>query len=254
MLPKDTSIAFVGYLVQDIVQASQKRWKVNLKMYEVIEGIYQISSFPMQAINMFLIGETLIDAGIRRDQHQILKKLKGHKVTKHALTHVHPDHQGASHAVCEALNIPLWCSEKEIYAMETGDLSQQIPSNLITKIQHRIWTGEGHPVEKGLREGDSVEMFTVIETPGHSPGHLSFFRESDRVLIVGDVARNIDFLTLQAKLGEAPEMFSMDAELNRKSLKKLASLNPKVVLFGHGQPILDGARFIEFALETIHNA
>src|SRR5690606_7310298 len=102
--------------------------------------------------------------------------------------------------------------------------------NLITRFQKQFWLGPAHPVAKGLREGDQVGDFVVIETPGHSPGHVSFWRELDRVLIAGDTARNVSFLTLQTGLGEPPAVFTMDAERNRQSMRKLAALNPRVIL------------------------
>jgi len=215
-------------------------------MQEIVTGVYQISGFPNHVINMYLVGDVLIDAGVKRDHNRILKALNGHSVVAHALTHVHPDHQGATHTVCEELQIPLWCPIHEVDAMERGDMSQQIPDNLITRTQNRFWTGAAHPVEKGLQEGDRVADFVVVDTPGHSPGHVSFWRESDRTLITGDVARNIDFVTLMAGLAEPPQIFTMDSEKNRESMRKLAALNPKTVLFGHGKPILDGAQFVDF--------
>lgn len=221
-------------------------------MREIVDGVYQLSGFPNNLINMYLVGDILIDAGIKSYHQRILKDLGSHKITVHALTHVHPDHQGATHTLCETLNIPLWCSADEVDAMETGDFSQQIPKNLITSVQHHIWTGKPHPVSRGLQEGDDVADFVTIETSGHSPGHLSFWRESDRTLIMGDVARNINFLTLQEELGEPPEMFTVDIIQNRESLKKLADLNPKTILFGHGKPLLDGAKFVDFVSRLVN--
>ncbi|HRF94164.1 MAG TPA: MBL fold metallo-hydrolase, partial [Aggregatilineales bacterium] len=212
----------------------------------VLDGVYLISGFPSYMINYYLVGDILVDAGVRRDKNRILNIAKTHPIKAHVLTHVHPDHQGASHAVCEALNIPLWCSDTEVTAMETGDMSQQIPTNVITRVQNKIWTGPAHPVAKGLREGDSVGDFTVLETPGHSPGHLSFWRERDRVLITGDVAANINFFTTREGLYEPFSIFTMNSEQNRQSLHKLASLKPKTLLFGHGKPLLDGAKFVDF--------
>lgn len=197
-------------------------------------------------INAYVVGDVLIDAGIRSYKKRILKSLQGHRIAAHALTHVHPDHQGASHEICQTLNIPLWCSVDEVYAMESGDMSNQIPTHLITRFQNTFWTGAPHAVDKGLKEGDSVADFEVIETPGHSPGHLSFWRERDRTLIVGDVARNINFLTMQQELGNPPGMFTMDAARNRESMLKLAALNPKTLFFGHGKPIMDGQKFVDF--------
>jgi len=213
---------------------------------EVVQGVYLLSGFPNYMINYYIVGDVLLDAGVRRDKNPILKASKTHTIKAHALTHVHPDHQGASHEVCQALNIPLWCSEAEIDAMESGDMSQQIPTNLITRVQNQIWTGDAHPVARGLKEGDSVGDFIVLETPGHSPGHLSFWREHDKVLITGDVATNISFITTREGLHEPPTLFTMNIEQNRQSLKKLAKLNPKTLLFGHGKPLMDGAKFVDF--------
>ena len=55
--------------------------------------------------------------------------------------------------------------------------------------------GPPHPVARALHEGDEVAGFTVLETPGHSRGHVAFWRESDRVLILGDVLNNMNLMT-----------------------------------------------------------
>ncbi|MEQ8674576.1 MAG: MBL fold metallo-hydrolase [Aggregatilineales bacterium] len=216
-------------------------------MFEIAPDVYLLRGTPDYLVNVYLVGDVLIDASTRPARSGLLRQLRGHKLSIHALTHVHPDHQGASSAICDALDVPLWCSETEVEAMESGDMSNQIPRNAITSIQNIFWTGPAHPVAKGLREGDEVGGFTVISTPGHSPGHLSYWREKDRVLIMGDVARNIDFLTLREGLDEPPAIFTKDNDENRRSMLKLAALNPRVVCFGHGKPLYDGARFVEFA-------
>ena len=226
---------------------------IKQMMMQIVEDVYLLSGFPNYMINMYLVGDVLVDAGIKWDKKRILNALNGHQVSAHALTHVHPDHQGSTHGICDTRNIPLWCPEDEIGAMETGDFSEQIPRNLITTFQHQFWTGEPHPVEKGLREGDCVGGFDVINTPGHSPGHISLWRERDQTLIVGDVARNINFLTLQTELLEPPAMFTVDSDKNRESLLKLANLKPKTVLFGHGKPLMDGAKFTDFAHKVINS-
>ena len=74
-------------------------------MKTLADGLLQLSGFPPNAINVYLTDGVLIDAGSRFDRGRILRQLKGHKVSAHALTHAHPDHQGASHAVCEALSL-----------------------------------------------------------------------------------------------------------------------------------------------------
>ena len=130
--------------------------------------------------------------------------------------------------------------------MARGDLSQQHPRNLITAFQERWWAGPDYPVARALREGDVVGGFTVIETPGHSPGHLAYWREADRTLVLGDVLVNLSFLTRRPRLGEPPRQFTRDAVKNRASARKLAALGPRVVCFGHGPPVYDGQRVVDF--------
>jgi len=82
-------------------------------MTELAPGVQQLYGFPKYAVNWYIVGDVLIDAGGKPDTGRIVKKLKEHKVTARALTHAHPDHQGASHAVCERFGIPLPVAYRE---------------------------------------------------------------------------------------------------------------------------------------------
>ena len=88
------------------------------------------------------------------------------------------------------------------------------------------WTGPPHPVARRLKEGDEVGGFRVLETPGHTAGHISFWREHDRVLVLGDVMANMDIWTGLPVLREPQRFFSLDPELNRRSAERLADLEP----------------------------
>ena len=66
-----------------------------------------ISVAAKWGINVYVVEDVLIDAATRHSGGRILRELEG-RVNAHALTHAHPDHQGASHEVCEALGIPFW--------------------------------------------------------------------------------------------------------------------------------------------------
>ena len=81
-------------------------------MKEVADGVWQLTGFPPNGINEYLLGDVLVDAGAKQGKRQILKDLRGHTVTAHALTHAHADHQGASKAVCETLDIPFWVGDR----------------------------------------------------------------------------------------------------------------------------------------------
>ncbi|MDQ0065762.1 glyoxylase-like metal-dependent hydrolase (beta-lactamase superfamily II) [Chryseobacterium lathyri] len=104
-------------------------------------------------------------------------------------------------------------------------------------LQQKYWAGQGHKVEQTIVENDRIGNFRVIETPGHSAGHISLFREQDGVLIIGDVATNMNLLTTATGLRLPPSIFTSDQQLNIKSLQKLANLAPAIICFGHG-PIL----------------
>lgn len=219
-------------------------------MIEVAPDVFLLRGSPQYMINTYLIGDVLIDAGIKLAANRLLKQLKGRKVSAHALTHGHPDHQGSSKTICATLGIPLWCSEVEVKAVESGDMTHQIPRNALTRFMDVVWTGPGAPVDRALHEGDEVGGFTVLEVPGHSPGHLAYWRESDGVLILGDVATNMSFVTTLEGLYEPPGAFTLDREQNLASMRKLAALNPKVICFGHGKPLRDGGKFRQFVSEV----
>lgn len=164
----------------------------------------------------------------------------------HALTHAHPDHYGSSHAVCEALGIPLWCGTRDAHVAQ-GARPAPGQGRLAKLASARMPLPAPHAVERRLSEGDEVAGFTVLDTPGHSPGHVSYWREADRTLICGDVYFNMNILTLRPGLREPPSMLTADVARNRESARRLGELRPALVLFGHGPPLRDPERFAGFA-------
>jgi glyoxylase-like metal-dependent hydrolase (beta-lactamase superfamily II) len=214
---------------------------------QLAEGVYQLKGRPPNAINVYVIGDVLIDAATRQAERRIMRQIAGRNIAAHALTHAHPDHQGSSHAVCERLGIPLWCGQGDVPAMETpGAIVNPKAPRWLNALQARIWTGPPHPVSRVLGEGEEVAGFTVLETPGHSPGHVSFWRESDRTLIAGDVLGNMHFITGMPGLHLPPDVFTPDPARNRESARRLAELRPALACFGHGAPLRDPGRLAEF--------
>jgi glyoxylase-like metal-dependent hydrolase (beta-lactamase superfamily II) len=208
-------------------------------MKQIAKDVFQLPLMPRSSINCYLIEDVLIDAGIRSSAKTILNHIKNYEVNAHAITHAHADHQGSSKEICQLLNIPFWCSALEKANAESGNVTNEYPNqnHLITKFQQRFWAGAGHSVSRILYEGDIVGGFKVISTPGHSSGHISFFREYDGALIVGDVMTNMNLITTSIGLHEPPNLFTTDKERNRLSIKLLAALQPQILCFGHG-PIL----------------
>jgi glyoxylase-like metal-dependent hydrolase (beta-lactamase superfamily II) len=131
--------------------------------------------------------------------------------------------------------------------MEDGDIAARQPDHAINRINHRLMSGPPRRVDRVLREGDDVAGFTVLEVPGHSAGHVAFWRESDRALVLGDVFNNMDLRTGIPGLHEPPRVFTPDPARNRESARRLAALRPAVVCFGHGPPLRDAAKLERFA-------
>jgi hydroxyacylglutathione hydrolase len=216
-------------------------------MKQLADDLYVLEGFPPYAINAYLLGSVLVDAATRFDARRILRRLRGHKVTLHALTHAHPDHQGASHAVCTVLGVPLWCGEADASAMETrGEIMARMPRHWLSRTMGPLWLGPPHPVSRRLHEGDQVGTFTVIETPGHTDGHISFWREADRVLVVGDVLCNLNIWNGRVMLREPERIFTLNPARNRQSARRLKELEPRLVCFGHGPPLRDMQRFASY--------
>ena len=191
--------------------------------------------------------DVLIDAGTRHSATKILKQLQGHEVNAHALTHAHPDHQGASHELCENLGVPFWVGERDADAAENPELiRERQPGHRDRPLLHPHLHGARPSRRPHAQRGGRGGGVPVIDVPGHSAGHVAFWREADRVLILGDVLDNIDQLTGLPGLHEPKPYLTPDPEENRRSARKLAALEPKVVLFGHGAPVRDTRKFVDF--------
>jgi hydroxyacylglutathione hydrolase len=216
-------------------------------MKQLAEDVYLLRGTPPNAINVYLVRDVLIDAATRQGERRIMRQIADRTVTAHALTHAHPDHQGSSHAICERLGIPLWCGQGDVPAMETpGGIKNSQAPGWLNRFQARFWTGPPHPVARALHEGDEVAGFTVLESPGHSRGQVAFWRESDRVLILGDVLNGMNVRTGRRGLHEPPTIFTPDPPRNRQSARRLAALEPALVCFGHGPPLRDSGELAEF--------
>jgi glyoxylase-like metal-dependent hydrolase (beta-lactamase superfamily II) len=214
-------------------------------MKRLAPGVWRVKELPAPTINVYLAENVLIDAGRRWDRRRIFSQLAGVEIAEVALTHVHPDHQGCAKSVCEARDVPLACHSGDVDAME-GRAPVASGDALILRIYDRLWTGPPHKVDRVLNEGDEVAGFRVVHAPGHAPGEVIFFRDSDRVAICGDVVRNMSYLTGLPGVRQPPDEMTYDPALNRRSIHKLAALEPSLILPGHGPAITDIDEFTRF--------
>jgi glyoxylase-like metal-dependent hydrolase (beta-lactamase superfamily II) len=211
---------------------------------EVAQGVWQLSGFPRDLINAYLTDNVLIDCKTRWARRSVLRQLKGRPLSLVALTHCHPDHQGTARDVCTRFGIPLACHEADVGAME-GRVPME-PANRLVRFANRVWAGPPCAVSRVLREGDEVGRFRVVHAPGHTSGHVIYFRDTDRLAIAGDVLANIHFVSGAVGLRVPPDRFCVDARQNLRSIRILAELKPSVICFGHGPPVYDGKMLQDF--------
>lgn len=194
---------------------------------------YRLNSPPdafMDHVMLTLVGKGprfLIDAGYKDGAGEVIDWLKesGHADSVEALllTHHHHDHLGAAAAVCAELNIRALAHPLELELMR-----ESAPSLPLGPLR------EGERIRAG-----GVELEPIL-TPGHSPGHLSFWWEKERVLFGGD---NI-LRTITTWIG--PPHGSLIGYLD--SLKRVRELNPRLIFSGHGPPVKDPAARIDALL------
>jgi glyoxylase-like metal-dependent hydrolase (beta-lactamase superfamily II) len=197
----------------------------------------------------------LIDAGLPASAADIRSAAKARfggsgRPGAIVMTHGHFDHVGALETLATDWDVPVYANRLEIPYLD-GTKSYQAPNpavggGLMSLLSPLFPT---KPVDVGSRlhplpDDHSVPFMAGwrwIHTPGHSAGHVSFWREADRSLIAGDAFITTKQESAYAAVTQAPEMhgppmyFTPDWGSARNSVRALAALRPEVVVTGHGQ-------------------
>jgi hydroxyacylglutathione hydrolase len=211
---------------------------------QIATDVHQITLAPRNAINAYLLGKVLVDTGVSTSSKKLGAAVREHGVEAIALTHAHGDHAGSACKLAEEFGLPVWVGAADREATETGKAVKRPPFDKpgLSVVAGMLGDFKKVPVARTLAEGDELGGgFTVLDVPGHSPGHVAFWRASDGVLIAGDVFFNLHLLTTAPGLRQPPGAFTVDPGQNRASERKLAALEPAVVAFGHGPVIASDA-------------
>jgi glyoxylase-like metal-dependent hydrolase (beta-lactamase superfamily II) len=169
------------------------------------------------------------------------------------LTHGHFDHVGALATLAEGWNVPIYAHPLE-HPYLNGSTSYPKPDPAagggMMSLLAPLYPRGPIDVSRWLRElpADTTvpEMpgWQWLHTPGHAPGHVSFWRESDRALIVGDAFITTAQESAYSVATQAPELhgppryYTPDWVAAAASVRKLAALEPELVITGHGRPML----------------
>lgn len=227
---------------------------------DILPDLYQ---YTIQIVNIVLYGEpqmkdfVLIDAGMPKSADEIISVVEeryGSKSRPKAiiLTHGHFDHVGGIIELIERWDVPVYAHTLEIPFL-SGKQNYPEPdptvnNGLVAKMSP-IFPNEAINLGGNLKvlpsDGSVPFMpgFRWIHTPGHSPGHISLFREKDKVLIAGDAFVTVKqeslykVITQTKEISGPPQYFTTDWSDARASIEKLAILKPSVAITGHGLPM-----------------
>jgi glyoxylase-like metal-dependent hydrolase (beta-lactamase superfamily II) len=214
-------------------------------------------------VNVYFIGApggpwVLVDTGLPRTASWTLQaaaELFGSEPDAIILTHGHIDHAGAVDDLSRAWRVPVYAHPLELpYLKGKSDYPPRDSSmgGAIAQMARLIPTrgmNLGRRVHALPEDGTipGLEGWRWIHTPGHTHGHISLFRDSDRVLLAGDAVATVDMDSWSALAAELPHIarpaapFTTDWEAAQESVRALFALRPSVVAAGHGVPVFGSA-------------
>jgi hydroxyacylglutathione hydrolase len=203
---------------------------------EVVKGIHEFSGVS----NCYLVEENgifLVDTGMPGNSSKIIKYLE--RNLKHesedietiVVTHHHFDHIGSLDRLkmITKAKIAVHSADAPYLSGEKTQTGSALMKPMI-KIMKYIYNT--HPVKADilLEEGDQINGYQVIHTPGHTPGSICLYNPDEKVLFVGDNLHYSKGKLEKPKIMHEPEKF-------KESIKKLGNLDIEVILTGHGKPV-----------------
>ncbi len=220
----------------------------------VAEGVWVVQGQPGRC-NVYLIedaevgGVTLYDAGARTMVKAVATaaaKLGG--VKRVVLGHGHTDHRG----IAPALGVPVLCHPEEREDAEgsggfrywpKGLAGLPTPQRQIHRAMHRYaWDAGPVQISGTLSEGDEIAGFTVVHLPGHAPGQIGLWRDSDRLALVSDCFYTLEMWGRSCPPHVPERTYNYDTEQARASIRKLAEMEPAAAWPGHAKPITGDVR------------
>jgi hydroxyacylglutathione hydrolase len=227
----------------------------------IADGVWVVrGGFPSRTMNVYLLrdgeGVCLFEAGIVSMTSALAAigaQMGG--ITRVVLSHAHPDHRGAA----PGLGAPVYCHPADradaegdggvhYFRLDRLDWWARRPYPHLL----RMWDGGPASIAGTVEEGDEVAGFRVVHLPGHAPGLIGLWRESDRLALASDCFYTLDPQTGAFGPPRVPHRaFNLDTEQARASIRKLAALAPATAWAGHAEPLRgDVAAQLERAAAT----
>jgi glyoxylase-like metal-dependent hydrolase (beta-lactamase superfamily II) len=221
---------------------------------ELAEGIHYIGGTKGGWVRAFLIEDgrelTLIDTLYDEDPSVVLGAIRSlgrspSDLKRIVLTHGHRAHLGGLAALKRSSGAKVYSHAWEADIIAGNRKAQPVsiiprrPLRVYIPFQLGLALGFGAhppcPVDEALNDGDEIGGLEVLHTPGHSPGHLSFYSAERGVLISGDA------IATWPRFEAGWPAFTLNGAQHRASIRRLAGLESKLVGVGHGDPITANA-------------
>lgn len=242
--------------------------------FKVAEGVWGLRDI---LVNVYFIANpdlswVLVDTGLKTGYQKIKNaaaELFGEGIPPQAivLTHGHFDHVGSLERLLRDWQVPVWAHFLELpYLSGKSSYPPADPTVGGGLMSFLSWMYPNEPINvedavKTLPVTHSVPVlpeWKYFHTPGHAPGHISLWREKDKLLIAGDALVTTKqesawcVATQRKVLSGPPKYFTYDWRQSKDSVNLLAGLNPQIVASGHGK-VLTGEEVSQQLMHLAHH-
>ena len=223
----------------------------------VADGVLRV---PVAFVNAYLVGPkggpwVLVDTGVAGAAGWVRRAAEAHHGDAPpeavVLTHGHFDHAGNAAALADHWGVPVFAHDAELpFLTGRSDYPPQDPTHAgAISFLSRFFPTSGYDLGARVRalppdgEVPGLHDWRWLHTPGHAPGHVSLFRESDRTLLAGDAIATADLDSwvgvsgIPQTVARSPVPFVPDWDAADASVKMLAALRPRALAAGHGREI-----------------
>jgi|AGTN01.3.fsa_nt_gi Zn-dependent hydrolases, including glyoxylases len=213
---------------------------------QVHSTIWQITFLFPAPVNCWLLqnsdGLTLIDAAYPSSGQKILSAIEclDQPLRRIVITHAHPDHSGAAREVAEKSNAVVLAHTADLpYLQGQRSLAEEKgfwQSRIVLGAAQKLGLLDLPAIEnvEAVADGDTIDNFKIIHTPGHTPGSISVWASDEAAIFSGD-----NLLYRMRMLQVGLPWFTVDLTTQRNSLHSYMELPARMIMGGHG-PVFTG--------------